>query len=133
MSRTRSSSARTWPLTARSTTCPIQASLNRSSQPSARYNQPNIEGPASTPSTNALTDYAGLYPPAKLDMPAAVEAYNRCKIGEHEAMLGRFICPVARLDEFSKAAAPLLPGTFARSGYRTQADSMEPWRLSVIV
>jgi hypothetical protein len=83
--------------------------------------------------TTDLIDYAGLYPPAKLDMGPAVEAYNRCKMGEYEFMLGRFICPVARLDEFSKHAAPLLPGTFARSGYRTQADTMEPWRLSAIV
>jgi hypothetical protein len=83
--------------------------------------------------TNDLIDYAGLFPPAKLDMAASVEAYNRCRMSEQEPMLGRFICPVSRLAEFTKAAAPLLPGTNARSGYRTQQDDQEPWRLSVLV
>src|SRR5690349_17487483 len=82
--------------------------------------------------TNDLIDYAGLFPPAKLDMQAAVETYNRCKMSEEEPMLGRFICPVTRLQEFSKAAAPLLPG-FSRSGYRTPADDMEGWRISALV
>ncbi len=83
--------------------------------------------------TNDLIDYAGLFPPAKLDMTASVEAYNRCRMSEQEPMLGRFICPVSRLEEFSKVAAPLLPGTNARSGYRTPMDDQEPWRLSVLV
>jgi hypothetical protein len=80
-----------------------------------------------------LVDYAGLFPPAKLDMARSVETYNRARMGPHEWMLGRFICPVSRLGEFSAAAAPLLPGTFATSGYRTGADTGEPWRLSAII
>lgn len=80
-----------------------------------------------------LIDYAGLFPPAKLSMSAAVENYNRARMGDHEWMLARFICPVSRLDEFDKEASPLLPGTFARSGYREQADAGEPWPLSVLI
>ena len=80
-----------------------------------------------------LVDYAGLYPPATLSMANAVETYNRARMGEHEFMLGRFICPVAKLKEFSKAASPLLPGTHSTSGYREQADAGDPWRLSVIL
>lgn len=79
-----------------------------------------------------LIDYAGLFPPARLDMPRAVEAYARHRQGEHEWILGRFICPVSRLDEFSRHAAPLLPGTHATSGYRERIAG-EPWRLSALI
>lgn len=86
-----------------------------------------------------LIDYAGLFPPAKLDMGKAVEEYARALRGEHEWMLGRFICPVSRLEEFEKAASVLMPGTNATSGYREHAPGRvdgsagEPWRLSVLV
>ena len=80
-----------------------------------------------------LIDYAGLFPPAKLDMGPAVETYNRCKMGEHEWMLGRFVVPLARIAEFEKAASPLMPGSFATSGYREMADAGQPWQLSVLV
>lgn len=79
-----------------------------------------------------LIDYAGLFPPARLNMPRAVEAYARHRQGEHEWMLGRFVCPVSRLDEFSRHAAALLPGTYATSGYRERVGS-EPWRLSALI
>lgn len=80
-----------------------------------------------------LIDYAGLFPPAKLNMPAAVEEYARHRRGPNEWMLGRFICPVSKLDEFSAQAAALMPGTFATSGYREHADTQEPWLVSAIV
>jgi hypothetical protein len=80
---------------------------------------------------SALIDYAGLFPPARLAMPQAVEAFARARMGEHAWVLGRFICPASRLDEFSRAAAVLMPGTHATSGYRERADITEPWRISV--
>lgn len=80
-----------------------------------------------------LIDYAGLFPPAKKDMASAVEAYARHRFGEHEWMLARFICPVSRLDEFTRHASALLPGTYATSGYRERADVSEPWRLSALI
>lgn len=79
-----------------------------------------------------LIDYAGLFPPARLDIDPAVETFARCKRSEHEWILARFICPASRLKDLSRAAAPLLPGTFATSGYREHAD-LEPWRISCIV
>ena len=79
-----------------------------------------------------LIDYAGLYPPASLSMQAAVENYARDRAGVHAWMLGRFVCPTSRLREFSKAAAPLMPGTYATEGYREMADIGEPWRISAI-
>ncbi len=86
-----------------------------------------------------LIDYAGLFPPAKLEMGPAAEAFNRARMGEQEWMLGRFICPLARLAEFEKHAGALLPGTAATSGYREHDPSRlgpsagEPWRVSVLL
>lgn len=80
-----------------------------------------------------LIDYAGLFPPAKLDMAHAVEAYNRCRMSEQEWMLQRFVVAVTRLEEFERCAAPLMPGTLATSGYREMADAGEPWKLSVLI
>jgi hypothetical protein len=79
-----------------------------------------------------VLDYAGLFPPASLTMQAAVETYQRARIGEDSFMLARFICPVARLGEFEQHAVALLPGTAATSGYREHTAG-EPWRLSVLV
>jgi len=80
-----------------------------------------------------LVDYAGLFPPAKLDMSPAVENYARYLRGPFATALGRFICPAAWLDELSTHAAMLMPGTFATSGYREMAGDGEPWRISAIV
>lgn len=80
-----------------------------------------------------LIDYAGLFPPAKLDMAHAVEEYNRCRLGPHEWMLQRFICPVSKLGEFERAASSLMPGTAGTSGYREMAGAGEPWRISVLL
>ncbi|MEK6701901.1 MAG: hypothetical protein AABZ53_06535, partial [Planctomycetota bacterium] len=79
-----------------------------------------------------VVDYAGLFPPAGLAMAPAAEAFARDRAGLHEWMLGRFVCPVSRLREFSNAAGALMPGTFATSGYREHADIGDPWRISAI-
>jgi len=62
-----------------------------------------------------LVDYAGLFPPAALSMPAAVANYACYRESPESYMLARFIVPVSRLDEF-EACAP----------------SPELWRLSVL-
>lgn len=80
-----------------------------------------------------LIDYAGLFPPAKLPMQPSVETFARARMGLHAWALGRFICPASRLEELSDAAAALMPGTFATSGYREHADILEPWRISVLI
>ncbi len=50
-----------------------------------------------------IVDYAGLFPPAALDMPTAVRNYATYR-GDPEAwMLGRFVLPISRLAEFSSA------------------------------
>lgn len=44
-------------------------------------------------------DYAGLYPPASLDMCTALEEYGTAMDGDDEWILNRFICPANRLTE----------------------------------
>jgi hypothetical protein len=72
-----------------------------------------------------LIDYAGLFPPAALDMPTAARKYAEYREGEYRWALGRFIVPVARLDEFEKAAEGMLPGA--------GLEGNDFWRLSALV
>jgi len=57
-----------------------------------------------SPVVDALTaevvDYAGLFPPAALDMATAVRRYAAYLASDERALLGRFVVPVARLEEF---------------------------------
>ncbi|RJP31676.1 MAG: hypothetical protein C4547_15295 [Phycisphaerales bacterium] len=54
-----------------------------------------------------VVDYAGLFPPALLDFDAAVRDYARHRAGPHAWMLGRFICPSARLPDLETYLEPL--------------------------
>jgi hypothetical protein len=49
-------------------------------------------------------DYAGLFPPAGLDMTQAVANYAGYARGTDAWALGRFVVPVARLDQFESEA-----------------------------
>jgi hypothetical protein len=60
-------------------------------------------------------DYAGLFPPASLDMRAAVEEYRYQATGADAWMLGRFVLPAARLDELDAVAGDLTPRDASRS------------------
>jgi hypothetical protein len=55
-----------------------------------------------------IVDYAGLFPPAALDMSTAVANYAEYLRGDERWMLGAFVLPAARLDEFAAAFAPIL-------------------------
>src|SRR5713101_4042837 len=49
---------------------------------------------------NRILDYAGLFPPAKLPLEDALRTYLRYrKESPHRWMLGRFVCPTARLPD----------------------------------
>ncbi len=63
-------------------------------------------------------DYAGLFPPAALDMPAAVAEYATHREEPNAWMLGRFVLPATRLDEWTHAAPAAVEGN--------------PWPLSVL-
>ncbi|HZF40124.1 MAG TPA: hypothetical protein VE715_14955 [Blastocatellia bacterium] len=71
-----------------------------------------------------LIDYAGLFPPAALDMPTATRKYAEYRESEYRWALGRFVVPVARLDEFEKAAEGILPD----GGW----EGDDVWRLSAL-
>jgi len=70
-------------------------------------------------------DYAGLFPPAQLDMPGAVAEYESYLASSDAWALGRFVVPAARLRELAAAAgdAPSNP-LGSRQGER---------RLSVVL
>ncbi|MFP5234267.1 MAG: hypothetical protein ACLGSD_00070 [Acidobacteriota bacterium] len=51
-----------------------------------------------------LIDYAGLYPPAGLDMRTAVRNYLDYRGSAHAQVLGRFIVDVSRFDDLREAA-----------------------------
>ena len=68
-----------------------------------------------------IVDYAGLFPPAALDMSTAVHNYAAYRASDDGWMLGRFVVPVSRLDEFQTALSAL----------GTEADP--EWRLSALL
>jgi len=72
---------------------------------------------------DGLIDFAGLFPPARLDMDHMVRSWKRGLASEHGWMLGRVIVPVARLDEFATAARGMLP---------SDVDE-DPWVISALV
>ena len=71
-------------------------------------------------------DYAGLFPPAALDMPGAVSEYASYLTSGDRWALGRFVVPASRLEELVTCAVDLAPASVAPDG------SARPWRLSVV-
>ncbi len=53
--------------------------------------------------TASLVDYAGLFPPAGLDMNDAVARYWEARHGAGRWMLGSFVVPLARCEAFEEA------------------------------
>lgn len=71
-----------------------------------------------------LVDYAGLFPPASLDVGEAAAKYARYRTSTDAQMLGRFVVPVSRLAEWTSATSAL------------DADAQHAWdgaRLSVLL
>ena len=54
-------------------------------------------------------DYAGLFPPAGLELEPALRQYAAYLNGEQSWALGRFVIPVARLAELEASAEGLMP------------------------
>ena len=67
----------------------------------------------------SIIDYAGLFPPAKLNLPQALQNYANAKVSKHGWILGRFLIPLPRLQEFEELAL-------------VKSLNMK-WRLGVIV
>jgi hypothetical protein len=74
----------------------------------------------------SIVDYAGLFPPTQLGLPAAMSSYDRARSARNNWMLDRFVLPASRLSEFMT----LLP-TFITINQST--NSPNPWSLSVIL
>ncbi len=68
-----------------------------------------------------LIDYAGLFPPASLDMQTAVRNYSTYQASDDAWMLGRFVVPAQRLPEF-----------FAAFIEACCSELGSPWLLSVL-
>lgn len=66
-------------------------------------------------------DYAGLFPPAGLDMVSAATNYAQYRTGTEAWALGSFVLPATRLDELAVIAAPMWA-----------SDGGAPWRLSAL-
>jgi hypothetical protein len=81
---------------------------------------------AAFPSVDTLVagvvDYAGLFPPASLDMASAVHNFDAYRSDAHARMLGRFVVPANRLPDFF-AAVQGMPPRRSTSG---------PWRVAAL-
>jgi hypothetical protein len=79
---------------------------------------------------SGIIDYAGMYPPARLDLKSALENYSRYRRQPDAWMLGRFVCPVAQLAECGRALetagalAPLPLVAIARAGGASDWDAL---------
>ena len=69
---------------------------------------------------DGIVDYAGLFPPASLDMRAAVANYGAYLSSSDAWALGRFVLPIARLAEYEEA----------RRAENAEVASLPAWRLS---
>ena len=70
-----------------------------------------------------LIDYAGLFPPAGLNMGSAVDNYARYRESYQSSWLGRFVVPVARLPEFEQGLSQLPSGK----------EGIATWPISALV
>lgn len=65
-----------------------------------------------------VVDYAGLFPPAALDVPEAASRYAAYRAADERWMLGRFVVPAARLTDLLQT--------------RTRHAGTDRWPVSVI-
>ena len=68
-----------------------------------------------------IVDYAGLFPPAALGMESAVKNYQKYLDGNDSPLLGAFLTPAARLEEFSAAFDAVCC-----------SEQEAPWTLSIV-
>jgi len=114
-----------------------QEPFSPSSQFSTLSKMNDLSGPRTIGTLTALleqaVDYAGLFPPARLSMDDAVTNYAAYLADRFAWMLGRFIVPLARLDEFEEASKDHLPGpgrqTWHMSGLAAGPMSNEAERI----
>jgi hypothetical protein len=67
-------------------------------------------------------DYAGTFPPARLDLAAALARYAEHRDGRHAWMLGPFVLAAGKIPEFEALAGEVLPPA-----------SGDPWPLTLVL
>lgn len=72
---------------------------------------------------SSIVDYAGLFPPAQLNLAEAAAEYNLAQVSPHPWMLDRFVIPVDRLPELGKLL----------SIFSGKTSSCQRWSVSVIL
>ncbi|MEM9265574.1 MAG: hypothetical protein AAGA46_08630 [Cyanobacteria bacterium P01_F01_bin.13] len=84
---------------------------------------------------STLIDYAGLFPPAELNLSTAVSAYERYSTTPHRWMLGRFVLPLSQLAQFEtcldrleqKHAAAFWPLSIILEPSLQAVENLAPW------
>ena len=71
----------------------------------------------------STVDYAGLFPPAKLDLEPALSVYRSARRSSESWMLGSFVIARSRLEELEAVV----------DGYLPEAGSGAAWSLSVVL
>jgi len=87
---------------------------------------PEVQTATSTKSEillEGLIDYAGLYPPANLEMQPVIDNWATFLQSDDGWMLARLIIPVHRLEEFKTVAKDVLPSP----------EEQDLWQLSVLL
>ena len=68
----------------------------------------------------ALIDYAGMFPPASLDLRAAAAEFRAIRSGRTGWIGGRFLCPASQLEDLAEVLT------------RTMEAGEAPWEVSVV-
>ena len=86
-------------------------STEQESDPDMEWNRLEIPGvsPAVVMLMEHAIDFAGLFPPAKQSLPAAIETYAAARTHRDAWMLERFVLKAADLELFEEAAKNHLP------------------------
>ncbi|NEP01264.1 MAG: hypothetical protein F6K58_21915 [Symploca sp. SIO2E9] len=71
---------------------------------------------------SSIVDYAGLFPPAKLTMGEAITNYAHYQMTPQHWMLGNFVLPASRLNEFEELLLKLPP----------EDGKTRQWQISLI-
>ncbi len=79
---------------------------------------------------SAIADYAGLFPPAQLDLPTVTTNYAEYWASPHAWMLGRLILPIAQLEDFCSLL--LNTAAFAPLAHQLRREQAA-WSLSLII
>lgn len=81
---------------------------------------------------DGVIDYAGLFPPAKLDMEPALREYLAHLEGEEQILVNRFICPMSRLSEFRDSLRAIgTDAAFEISAIGTGGGDLEAFKKAV--